>query len=209
MKQCCSKAIEMLDRHYEAFYSIADFARETRHPVPTDTSGWSQILVSLLTGINGLDRKKGADLIDGSDVKGANTWEAIDRPRFNNVVKAGTKAATSGTMASLDSQPYLFLVLWDKNLNNDSRCRIWCVRTQFDVEFRRISNLWYEKRRTGEIKSTNFQLHQPVNQEGNLMKNKCGNLHFPLLFSAIRSEFGNYKLLDYNSESLENSACTC
>lgn len=133
MKQCCSKAIEMLDRHYEAFYSIADFARETRHPVPTDTRGWSQILVSLLTGINGLDRKKGADLIDGSDVKGANTWEAIDRPRFNNVVKAGTKAATSGTMASLDSQPYLFLVLWDKNLSGDSRCRIWCVRAPSSI----------------------------------------------------------------------------
>ena len=207
MNQSCKNAIELLDKHYDAFFSIADVARETKHPVPTDTRGWSQILVSLLTGINGLDRRKGADLVDGSDVKGANTWEAIDKPRFNNVIKAGTKSATSGKIESLDRQPYLFLVLWDQTIDSDFRCRVWCVRTQYDVEFRKICEAWYGKRASGEIRSENFQLHPPVKQDYNLMKNNCGNLHFPLLFSAIRSKIGGYKLIRYNSESLESGEC--
>lgn len=145
--------------------------------------------------------------MDGSDVKGANTWEAIDKPRFNNVIKAGTKAVTSGTLASLDSQPYLFLVLWDNITNYESRCRVWCVRTQIDKEFRHVCKIWYEKREAGEIKSTNFQLHPPVNRNNNLMRNNCGNLHYPLLFSAVRSRIHAYKLIDYNSESLESGEC--
>lgn len=73
-----------------------------------DTRGWSQIVVSVLTGINGIERKKGADLEDGSDVKGANTWEAIDTPRFNGVIKSGTHANYSDSMAYLDNTPFLF-----------------------------------------------------------------------------------------------------
>ena len=61
--------------------------------MPVDLRGWSQIIVSVLTGIKGIARKKGADLEDGSDVKAANTWEAIDTPRFNGVIKAGTCCA--------------------------------------------------------------------------------------------------------------------
>lgn len=160
-----------------------------------------------MTGINGLDRRKGADLVDGSGVKGANTWEAIDKPRFNNVIKAGTKSATSGMIETLDRQPYLFLVLWDQTIDSDFRCRVWCVRTQYDVEFRKICEAWYAKRASGEIRSENFQLHPPVKQDYNLMKNNCGNLHFPLLFSAIRSTIGGYKLMRYNSESLESGEC--
>jgi len=79
-----------------------------------DTRGWSQVLASILSGIKGLERKKGADLDDGSDVKGANTWKAIDTPRFNGVIKAGTKAATSDKLESLDDMPCLYLVLWDE-----------------------------------------------------------------------------------------------
>lgn len=118
-----------------------------------------------MTGINGLDRRKGADLVDGSGVKGANTWEAIDKPRFNNVIKAGTKSATSGMIETLDRQPYLFLVLWDQTIDSDFRCRVWCVRTQYDVEFRKICEAWYGKRASGEIRSENFQLHPPVKQD--------------------------------------------
>src|SRR5262245_41943228 len=108
-----AKSLALLDRHYEAFYSIVDLAKETGHPVPMDTRGWSQILVSTRTEIKGLARKKGADLDDGSDVKGANTWESIDTPRFNGVVKAGTKAEHSGKLTSLDAMPHLYFVLWD------------------------------------------------------------------------------------------------
>jgi len=67
------RTIHLLDEHYKSFYSVVEVARETRHPVPADTRGWSQIIISVLTGIKGMARKKGADLEDGSDVKGANT----------------------------------------------------------------------------------------------------------------------------------------
>jgi hypothetical protein len=90
------QAIQLLDLHHDSFYSADPFAKATGHPVPSDTRGWSQILISLLTRLRGRDRKKGTDLVDGSDVKGANTWEAIDTPRFNGAIKAGTKATSSG-----------------------------------------------------------------------------------------------------------------
>jgi hypothetical protein len=115
--------LQLLDVHYGSFYGIAEIAKQTGHPVPMDTRAWSQILVSVLTGIKGLSRKKGTDLSDGSDVKGANTWEAIDTPRFNNVIKAGTKAETAGKMESLDTLPHLFLVLWDTaSERRNARC---------------------------------------------------------------------------------------
>ena len=108
-KRRVRKTIKLLDMHYDAFFSIAAVAKKTGHPVPTDTRGWSQIIVSVLTGIDGIQQKKGADLEDGSDVKGANTWEAIDTPRFNGVVKAGTLAEHSDSMAFLgcDTEPVL------------------------------------------------------------------------------------------------------
>ena len=109
-KARATKSLRLLDEHYDAFYSVVDVARETGHPVPMDTRGWSQIIVSVLTGIKGLERKKGADLVDGSDVKGASTWEAIDTPRFNGVIKAGTQAAYSDSIDSLDMMPFLFFV---------------------------------------------------------------------------------------------------
>src|SRR5690606_27273383 len=154
-------ALQLLDRHYEAFYSVEPFATATGHPVPMDTRGWSQVLVSILTGISGLERKKGADLNDGSDVKGANTWNAIDTPRFNGVIKAGTKAGYSDRIESLDDMPHLYFVLWDETVRGTARCRIWVVRTQTDAAFRTMCESWYGKRSRGEIVSTNFQLHPP------------------------------------------------
>jgi hypothetical protein len=94
------------------FEGVLRYAEKYGHPHPTDTRGWSQILVSALTGIMGLKQKKGTDLEDGSDVKGANTWAAIHTPRFNGVLKAGMKGVSAGTLASLDSMPS-FLCLWD------------------------------------------------------------------------------------------------
>ena len=117
----------LLDHHFQSFFSVADVARRTKHPVPMDTRGWSQIIVSVLTEINGIERRKGADLADGSDVKGANTWEAIDTPRFNNVIKAGTYANHSDSMTYLDDTPFLFFVLWDIDPSARHRCRIWVV----------------------------------------------------------------------------------
>ena len=110
------RTLELLDLHHDSFYAAVDLAKMTGHPVPCDTRGWSQMLVSVLTGLRGRGRKKGTDLVDGSDVKAANTWEAIDTPRFNGVIKAGTKAETSGKLESLNKIPYLFLDC--RSLNN-------------------------------------------------------------------------------------------
>jgi hypothetical protein len=203
-----SQALQLLDLHYESFYGIAEIAKQTGHPVPMDTRGWSQILVSILTGINGLARKKGADLHDGSDVKGANTWEAIDTPRFNGVIKAGTKAKTAGKMESLDSLPYLFLVLWDTATERgNARCRIWCVRPRHDQLFRKTCEQWYAKRDRGEITSINFQLHPPRGKDSNLIRNTCGNLLYPLLFSAERANDGKYVLQEYHPEVMQTGRC--
>lgn len=73
IEQRSQLALQLLDLHYESFYSVEPYATGTGHPVPTDTRGWSQILVSILCGVGGLGRRKGPDLLDGSDVKGANT----------------------------------------------------------------------------------------------------------------------------------------
>jgi hypothetical protein len=204
-----AKALELLDSHYEAFYGVVDLAKETGHPVPMDTRGWSQILASVLTGIKGVARKKGADLDDGSDVKGANTWEAIDTPRFNGVIKAGTKSATSGKIESLDSSPYLFLVLWDHAPDTgNARCRIWCVRPPHDPHFRAMAQSWYSKVESGEIISWNFQLHPPRGKNSNVIRNTCGNLEYPLLFCAERlAESGKYEIKELHPEVMVSGLC--
>ena len=200
------KTIKLLDEHYDSFHSVVDVARETGHPVPVDTRGWSQILVSVLTGIKGLERKKGADLEDGSDVKGANTWEAIDTPRFNGVIKAGTQAAHSDSTTSLDLMPFLFFVLWDKNLIGQFRCRIWVVRTQVDTEFRKMCENWYKDREVGVIRSNNFQLHPPRAKDTDVFRNTYGNLSYPLLFSAVRDGQG-YKVASHDPGKLSTGLC--
>ena len=177
-------AVNLLNLHYQSFHSAELYATATGHPVPSDTRGWSQILVSLLTGTKGMDQKKGPDLSDGSDVKGANTWKAIDTPRFNGVIKAGTLAASSGNMASLDDMPHLYFVLWDETVRNTARCRIWAVRPQDDPAFRDMCRNWYEQRASKTIKSNNFQLHPPRGLDNNVIRNTCGNLLYPLYFSA-------------------------
>ncbi|MEM7778859.1 MAG: MamI family restriction endonuclease [Pseudomonadota bacterium] len=201
------ETLKLLNQHHDQFYALVEVARETGHPVPMDTRGWSQIIASVLTGISGLERKKGADLDDGSDVKGANTWEAIDTPRFNGVIKAGTKSATSDKLESLDEMPYLFLVMWDRTSEDKARCRIWCIRTQEDKAFRDMCAAWYQAREDGKIKSTNFQLHPPRGLDANEIRNTFGNLHYPLLLCAVRDE-NEYVLKSYNPDVLTSGACS-
>lgn len=201
------EVVHLLDIHYEAYCNVKPFADRYGHPHPTDTRGWSQILVSSLTDISGIERKKGPDLEDGSDVKAANCWDAIDTPRFNGCVKAGTKAVASGSLDSLDSMPFLFLVLWDTTeTTHQKRFRIWVVRPQADTEFRRIAADWYDLRRRGEIKSDNFQLHPPRNLDSNVIRNSCGNLEYPLLFSAHLSA-DQFTVVHYDEGALVSGAC--
>jgi hypothetical protein len=160
-----------------------------------------------LTGVKGLCRKKGADLEDGSDVKGANTWKAIDTPRFNGVLKAGTRAATSGSIDSLDGMPHLYFVLWDETLRETARFRIWAVRPQHDKVFRQVCQSWYEKCGKGEIVSTNFQLHPPRGKDSNVIRNTCGNLEYPLYFCAERNNPGQYRLLHFDPDARTHETC--
>lgn len=201
-----NRALDLLDRHYNAFYSVAETARATGHPVPTDTRGWSQIVVSILTGIRGIERKKGPDLQDGSDVKGANTWEAIDTPRFNNVIKSGTQAASSDSLRYLDQTPFLFLVLWDINSDAQQRCRIWVVRPQIDSAFRDMCALWYDARRDGQIRSSNFQLHPPRGTDLDVIRNTKGNLVYPLMLCAVRYH-DKYEIQTFDSGVMDTGLC--
>ncbi len=197
----------MLQIHHDAYLQIKPYANKYHHPHPTDTRGWSQIIVSALTGIKGFARKKGPDLKDGSDVKAANCWDAIDTPRFNNCIKSGTQSSIANSLSSLDAQPYLFFVMWDTTeTTNQKRCRIWVVRTQHDVEFRRIARTWYQQRAEGLIMSNNFQLHPPRNLDHNVFTNNCGNLEYPLLFEA-RLATGVYNLTIYDEDVLTSDAC--
>ena len=202
------QALDLLDIHFRSFYETVPFANKTGHPVPTDTRSWSQILVSTISGINGLERRKGPDLQDGSDVKGANTWEAIDTPRFNGVIKAGTLASTSGNLASLDAMPHIYLVLWDETPRATLRCRIWVVRPQHDEVFRAVCEEWYSRRSVGAIKSNNFQLHPPRGQDTDIIRNTCGNLYYPLYFSAERTPSSSYQLLRFEPQVRTVGTCT-
>jgi hypothetical protein len=206
-KDKIQRALKLLNLHHEVFYKVEPLARETEHPVPVDTRAWSQILVSILTAKRGLAREKGTDLADGSDIKGAITWEAIDTPRFNGVIKAGTKAVKAGRIESLDETPHIFLVLWDNAPGtNNPRCRIWCVRPQFDKLFRGMCKKWYHQRAIGSIKSNNFQLHPPRNKNSNVIRNNCGTFEYPLLFHAER--IGNrYQLILHDSTVLDSGLC--
>lgn len=202
-----ARALDLLDVHYDAFYSAATFADETKHPVPMDTRGWSQILVSVLSGLSGLARQKGADLEDGSDVKGANTWGAIDTPRFNGVIKAGTKAITANKIDSLDLMPHLYFVLWDETIRATSRCRIWTVQPRTDPKFRLMCETWYGQKVSGHIKSDNFQLHPPRGLDTNMFRNMCGNLNYPLYFCAERAKNEKYKLVSFNDATRIQGLC--
>lgn len=204
-------AIALLNTHYLAFQKALEFAERTGHTVPSDTKSWSEILVSLLTGIPGRERQKGSDLADGSDVKAANVWAAIDTPRFNGCAPAGRTSETSrrpNDLSAFDETPYLFLVLWDeKGEELIPRCRVWCVRPREDLEFRRVVGKWYQLREEGEILSDNFQLHPPRNLDTNVIRNSCGNLNYPLLFSA-EWDGETFQVVTFDEEVLESGECT-
>lgn len=205
-------AVKLLNLHLQQFLDVAEIARKTGHTVPSDTRSWSQILVTTLTGIQGLARKKGADLIDGSDVKAANLWEAIDTPRFNGVLKTGRLSKTSRTLddvTALDSMPYLFFVMWDSTPQEKKpRCRVWVVRPRKDPLFRRLATAWYKDRAGGRT-SNNFQLHPPRNVDHDRFVNGWGTLSYPLLFCAIYdADRSSYTVSQYNLTALESGACS-
>lgn len=198
--------LDLLKVHHESFFAAAKFAEATAQPVPCDTRAWSQILVSALTGVKGIARQKGADFEDGSDVKAANVWLAIDTPRFNGCLKSGRKGE-KGSIACLDCMPYLFFVLWDYAAKTkNERCRVWVVRPQKDRLFRAMCETWYKQRDDGTIISDNFQLHPPRNLDTDVFRNTCGNLNYPLMLCAEWNGNG-YRIITYKPDVLQSGAC--
>ena len=202
-----TEVLELLNIHYKSFMDVKAYAEKYKHPHPCDTRAWSQIIVSSITGLSGIERKKGSDFEDGSDVKAANTWGAIDTPRFNGCIKAGTKSGISGKLDSLNEMPFLFFILWDyEPTENKERCRVWVTRPQKDKVFRGICELWYRKRDAKEIISDNFQLHPPRHKNSNVIRNTCGNLEYPLLFSAVIGKNG-FEVEHFEPEVLKSGEC--
>ncbi len=203
-----NNALDVLNTHHIHFFTGQHYASITAQPAPEDSRAWSQILISTLTGISGIARHKGQDLADGSDVKSANAWYSIDKVRFNGVIKAGTQSRLAGSMAYLDKMPFLFFVMWDNNPNNGrERTRVWVVRPQYDALFRAIAQNWYDQLADGTIKSNNFQLHPPVNENNNVFTNRCGNLAYPLLLSAEWND-QKYDAVYYNPKILDYGKCS-
>lgn len=204
------ETVEVLNIHYRQFFEIEQAAESTGHQVPSDTKAFSQIIVSKLVGIRGRDRKKGSDLEDGSDVKAANLWNAIDTPRFNGVLPVGRTSNTAkrpDNSSALDETPYIFFVLWDNvDGTGPHRIRIWVVRASKDDVFKRMADIWYERRRTGAIKSDNFQLHPPRNIDSNVFRNEAGNLIYPLLLDA-RVRGAQYEVSKYDPTVLTKGSC--
>lgn len=204
------RALECLKAHYKAFEIAHQFALETDQVTPDDTSAWSQVLISLLIGIKGYARQKNPDFIDDSDVKAASTWDAIDTPRFNGVIKAGTKSILSGKMDYLDATPYLFFVLWDTEPEEKrKRVRIWVVQPPKDPLFREMCQSWYEARRRKMIVSSNFQLHPPRNSNSSIIRNSFGKFEYPLLFTALwNEEKQEYEVEYLDEDALSTKFCS-
>lgn len=65
---------------------------------------------------------------------------------------------------------------------------------------------WYEMRALGNIRSTNFQLHPPRNEDHNVISNSLGNLEYPLFFQAERDANG-YRLIHLDEAALRSGRC--
>ena len=196
--------VDCLNTHKDAFDKSIKFSELTGQPTPQDTAKWSQIFVSILISVKGLYQKKGPDLSDGSDVKGACVWKAIDTPRFNGVVPAGRILTKYKSSSNIYKK--IYFVLWDYNLKKKERCRVWGVNIERDNIFREMVDKWYKQREDGIIKSSNFQLHPPRNKDGNILRNKCGNLEYPLIFEAV-FENKTYVIKKKSLDILENEKC--
>ena len=205
-----SDVLMVLEMHYASFRAMVPIAARTGHTVPTDTKSWSEILVSLLTGLHGRGRRKGSDLSDGSDVKAANVWEAIDTPRFNGVLPAGRTSNVAHkpeAVEALDDIPHIFFVLWDHGEHDPlPRCRVWVVRPSADPEFRTMASGWYHDKALGIIRSNNFQLHPPRGKDSDVIRNTYGNLEYPLLFTAI-CRLGKYEVVHFDPRAIESGLC--
>ena len=66
--------------------------------------------------------------------------------------------------------------------------------------------LRYDKRTSGEIISTNFQLHPPRGKNSDEIRNECGNLLYPLLLCAEHDKNG-FIVIEHRPEVLKTGRC--
>lgn len=158
-----------------------------------DTGYIAQHLVSLQTQIAGQGmRGKGDDLCDGSEVKGANFLDSLDKagataPRWNFT------AVTKEIMERFLEYTAIYLLSIDYNTDNNFRIRIWKVNIQEHTILRNryiewMNKLGYPKfADTANKPSVNFQLFPPANgtdqtyaRHGNGRSNGFEKLQIPL-----------------------------
>lgn len=175
------------------------WSKITKQSPQLDSGYIAQHLVSLLSGIPGDNRRgKGLDLSDGSEVKSASIIDGIDIPRWNH------NFARPSKVDEWLRTPYIFYVLFDYILPGSDRVRfrMWIVNPKIDIAYSTVLTRW----RDIPARSTNFQLHPPVNRNSNIGTNENGNLELPLVFDAIEDEDGTVKIIhmDINMNKTSN-----
>lgn len=157
-----------------------------------DTGYIAQHLVSLQTQIAGQGmRGKGDDLCDGSEVKGANFIDSLDKngataPRWN------FNSVSVDIMERFLDYKAIFLLSIDLNPKHQYRIRIWKVDIHKHILLRNRYKEWmqklgYPKFADPSHKSINFQLFPPRNgtddnyaRHGNGRDNGFSKLNIPL-----------------------------
>ena len=157
-----------------------------------DTGYIAQHLVSLQTQIAGQGmRGKGDDLCDGSEVKGANFIDSLDKngataPRWN------FNSVSVDIMERFLDYKAIFLLSIDLNPKSQYRIRIWKVDIHKHTLLRNRYKEWmqklgYPKFADPTHKSINFQLFPPRNgtddnyaRHGNGRENGFSKLNIPL-----------------------------
>lgn len=157
-----------------------------------DTGYIAQHLVSLQTQIAGQGmRGKGDDLCDGSEVKGANFIDSLDKngataPRWN------FNSVSVDIMERFLDYKAIFLLSIDLNPKRQYRIRIWKVDIHKHTLLRNRYKEWmqklgYPKFADPTHKSINFQLFPPRNgtddnyaRHGNGRENGFSKLNIPL-----------------------------
>jgi len=99
----------------------------TDQPAQVDTGYVAQHLVSLVVGVRGdRMRGKGIDLLDESEIKGANFLDSLDKrgavaPRWN------FPSNDENTMMAYVQVPTIYLVCFDWNAEERIRARVWAL----------------------------------------------------------------------------------
>ncbi len=196
--QLAKSLIEEQIVHQEAL--LSHWSLITAQSSMIDTGYIAQHLVSLQTQIAGQGmRGKGDDLCDGSEVKGANFIDSLDKkgataPRWN------FNSVSVDIMERFLKYPAIFLLSIDFNTTGNYRIRIWRVDIKKHTILQNryidwMNKLGYPKFRDTSHKSINFQLFPPHNgteetfaRHGNGRKNGFSKITIPLEDSSLGSE---------------------